>query len=176
MKIFSRVIRLWWSVAALAAVLTGCATGPRGGHATVEFQDPARFSDLQIPGMTREQTAPVVLSRLQEEVDQQAQTSIPAGYTVHLVFTEIDEEGVIPDPAAAFPIRITGDNTPAVISFNYTINGPSGEVVKSGSQRIVQTPENLQPFMDDDSPVPLIEYMIENWLGALGWELSHPRK
>ena len=176
MKIHSRVIPLWWSGATLTVLIAGCATGPRGGHATVEFQDPARFSDLQIPGMTREQTVPVVLPRLQEEVDQQAHSSIPAGYTVHFVFTEIDQAGVIPNPGGAFPIRITGDNTPAVIAFDYTINGPTGAVVKSGSQRIVQTPENLQPFMDDDSPVPLVEYMIENWLGAIGWQLSHSPK
>lgn len=176
MKIHSRVIRLWCSVAALAALTAGCATGPKGGHATVEFQDPSRFSDLQIPGKTREQTVPMVLPRLQEEVDGQAQSSIPAGYTVHFVFTEIDQAGFIHNPGGAFPIRVTGDNTPAVIAFDYTITGPSGAVVKSGSQRLVQTPENLQPFLDDDSPTPLIEYMIGDWLGSLGWELSHSSK
>jgi hypothetical protein len=37
-------------------------------------------------------------------------------------------------------------------------------------------PEDLGPFLDDDSPVPLIEYMINNWMGSLAWELSHSRK
>lgn len=155
---------------------TGCATRQGGGSATVEFRQPQQFSDLQLPGTTRERTAELVLPRLQEELSADARQSIPAGYQVQIVITEIDQPGVIPNPGAAFPIRITSDNSAAVVGFDYTVQGADGSVVRSGSQRLVQVPEDLGPFLDDDSPVPLIEYMINNWLGSLGWELSHSRK
>jgi len=154
----------------------GCATGPKGGSATVSFRQPERFSDLQLPGSSRERTAEIVLPRLQEELNADARQSIPAGYQVQIVITEIDQPGVIPNPGAAFPIRITSDNSAAVVAFDYTVHGADGAVVKTGSQRLVQVPEDLGPFLDDDSPVPLIEYMINNWMGSLGWELSHSRK
>jgi len=113
---------------------------------------------------------------LQQEIESLAQGSIPAGYTVNLVFTEIDQAGYIHNPGGAFPIRITGDTTPAVVAFDYSITGPSGGVVKTGQHRLVQTPEGLQPFLDDDSPVPLVEYMLSNWMASLGWELSHSNR
>ena len=154
----------------------GCATGPKGGSATVSFRQPEQFSDLQLPGSSRERTAEIVLPRLQEELNADARQSIPAGYQVQIVITEIDQPGVIPNPGAAFPIRITSDNSAAVVAFDYTVQDPTGTVVKKGSQRLVQVPGDLGPFLDDDSPVPLIEYMINNWMGSLGWELSHSRK
>ncbi len=178
MKLGVRGLQAAFILTVLAGLfhLPGCATRPRGGTATVEFRNPSQFSDLQIPGKSREQTVDAVLPRLQEVVATDAASSIPAGYVVHLFITEIDQSGFIANPGGAFPVRVTGDNSASVIAFDYVVNGPNGQEVKAGSQRLVQVPADLGPFLDDDSPVPLIEYMLNNWMGSLGWELSRSHK
>lgn len=160
-------------VLGVTVAFVGCVSVPKGGDATLEFINPEGFVDLQIPGKTREETVPVVMTSLQQEVRDLARDSIPAGFVVRLRITEIDQAGTIENPGGAFPIRVVGANSPAVIAFDYAITGSSNQVVKSGHQRLVQIPENLQPFMDTDSPVPLIKYMLGDWMGSLGWELRH---
>ncbi|HAB16712.1 MAG TPA: DUF3016 domain-containing protein [Verrucomicrobiota bacterium] len=163
---------------ALITLLTavGCATGPKGGQAVVTFGDPAKFSDLQLPGLSREQTAPKVLPDLQASIQNSAKNSIPLGYTVNIDVTEIDQAGFIPNPGGAFPIRTISDNTPAVIAFTYSVTNPAGQVVKSGNQRLVRTIAEIQPYLSESSPVPVLGFMMDNWMGSLGWELSHNSK
>lgn len=164
--------RAFLAVVVAAALAAGCATSPKGGRAVVTYGDPAQYSDLQIAGQSRQQSAPKILADLRSSIEASARRSIPAGYTVNVDVTEVDQAGFISNPGGAFPIRTISDNTPAVIGFNYTVTNAAGQSVKSGSQRLVKTINDIEPFLNQDSPVSVLSYMMDDWLGSLGWELS----
>lgn len=85
-----------------------------------EFVHPEKFMDLQLGGQTPEASRPQVLSRFQRLLEREAAGRIPAGSTLEVRFTEVDQAGWIP-PFNLHEVRVITDSRPARLELEYRI-------------------------------------------------------
>ncbi len=163
---------------AAAAALFGClaprakdvdaaATTPR---ALVVFDHPERFDDIRIfryaDAVELEKDRAYVLKTFRDFVSSRAAAYLPEGESFNIRFTNIRLAGEFRQGGVR-DTRIVTRNFPPEFVFSWSVIGPSGDVLRSGSEDILDG-----SFMDTHgSPDDIDRYffdkaVLDDWMRA----------
>ncbi len=142
-----------------------------GGTATVEFVQPEKFSDIEMRGVPGERTRELLLPDLEKYVQKQARLHIPAGQTLDLRVTDIDDAGWI-RPIGPIPRRTVRNVQPARVDFDYKLTDSSGAVLASGRETLSDMHGDRLDRSFDEEQMPLVKEMLSRWISQIGQHYS----
>ena len=170
-----------FGISALVAtllILAGCSTGSptpsisaggTGGRAMVEFVAPEKFTDLQLGGQSPEASRPIVMARLQSVIEREATRRLPAGSTLEVRITDVDQAGWIP-PGNLFGYRVITDSRPARIELEYRrlavgdTNTVASPLSSSGSVTLTSAGWFHTGSQTSADPLAIEEDLLREWV------------
>jgi len=123
---------------ALSLLVTISACGASAAPVTpvtVQFTDPAKFTDFKIRGRDANYTARIFASDVTAELTPVMKQKYPNSSLV-LRFTDIDLAGRY---ATAGGIRVARDTHPARMNFDFALTDSNGKSLAKGSTRLVDS-------------------------------------
>lgn len=153
-------ICLWFT-----ATLAGSVYGAGVAQVTVQFVNPAKFTDFTIRGRTADQTAEIFASKVRDELTPVLKQKYP-GSTLVLRFTDIDLAG---RTTPTSNIRVTRTAHPSRMSFAFQLTDTSGKVLANGTTRVTDS-SSLSSGKYDPRRSELFYYerrALNRWLRTL---------
>lgn len=134
-------------------------------QAVVEFVKPWTFTDVQITGTSSQASLPVLLPDLGKWLVQEVGDMLPAGTTLKIRITNIDDAGHMVPSRTGTRVRVVDQGTPAVVAFDFVYTDANNRVLKSGpvqftnfAHRVGATPDSLLGAM------PTVKDGFDVWL------------
>ena len=167
------------SALVLTLALAGCATGstgmlaadapralPADGPVSVEWTDPAEFSELRFSQNRWEAQQGDWVTQLARYLQERAAARLPEGQRMDVTITDIKRAGSF-EPwhgANANNIRVMRDVYPPRMTLQVRITDADGRVVSEGEQRLVDTAFLMNSRPMDTDPLRFEKDMIDTWL------------
>ncbi len=154
------------AASAASAVAGGAKPTAAANAVTVEFVQPERYADVQVSGYSTEASREMLLPDLKKWIQTTGADLLKPGTALTLRITDIDDAGQM-NRGARRDIRVVSNLFPAQISFSWQLtNGKN--VVKSGSERLVQIAGESGERPDFLGSMPTVKYALWRWMrGAL---------
>ncbi len=130
---------------------------------TIDYVDPGRFTDFRINNRDFQHSSTVFTQNVTSALLPVMARRFPA-HTLDLRFTNIDLAGR--RTTGPQSVRVVRTRTPARLAFDYVLRDPSGRIVASGSQRLVDTGSRASRG-PNTGPVGTETNMMRRWLQSL---------
>lgn len=161
------------SAAALvaASLLAGCATAPRAAapnsHVSVNWDDPANFSDTR-SNLCRNRVKPEEwLSQLARYVDNRAGRVIASGQILKVTITDIQRAGQC-EPWRGPNLddtRIIKDIYPPSISLHFVLADANGHVLSEGDRTLRDSAfMHRGTLLNENDPLRFEKRLLDDWL------------
>jgi disulfide oxidoreductase YuzD len=121
-----------WIFLFFTATLVGSVSGAAVDSVTIQFVNPAKFTDFSVGGRDANFTAQAFASSIRDELAPIVKQKYPNGSLV-LRFTDIDLAGNISNARNARIIRPTH---PARMNFEFRLTDSNGKVLANGNTRV----------------------------------------
>jgi len=159
---------------AIAVLITGvgCTTqdssngrSVTGTVVTVQYVDPQHFTDFRIHNRDIRYSASVFTQEITKSLEDVMNNRFP-GDRLILRFTNIDLAGRAATGSGS--VRVVRTDTPARLSFAYSLQDQTGLAVASGAQTLVETPRlGYAAHAPRSGPLSLERKMLYRWLRSL---------
>ncbi len=141
---------------------------PSAGHATVEFFEPEKFTDVR-DSYLGDASRTTYLEQIRDHLLDQAKYHVPAGHTLAVTITDIDMAGDF-EPWLGprwTDIRIVKDIYPPRIDLVFRLTDSAGQVVREGRRELRDLAFLMKITMAfrDDS-VRHEKALLDDWLRA----------
>jgi hypothetical protein len=130
------------TISLLITISAFCASGANVAPVTVQFTNPAKFTDFQIRGHDANYTAGVFASDVTAELTPVMKQKYLNGSLV-LRFTNIDLAG-----RYAEGTRVTYEARPVRMIFDFSLSDSNGRSLAKGSSRLVDSSNTSSHFRD----------------------------
>ena len=139
---------------------------PAEGAVSVEWTDPAAFSDLRFSNNRWEAQQGDWVTRLARHLQERAGTRLPAGQKMDVTITDIQRAGRY-EPWAGINyshVRVMRDIYPPRMTLNVRITGADGEVISDGERKLSDMSylQRSSPHQTDN--LRFEKRMIDDWL------------
>lgn len=158
---------LFAAAALLAVGLPQSVFAADMSRATVTFQEPDKFTDINDSISGTRKGREYYLSEIQKLVEEQAALLLPAGQKLEMTFTDIDLAGdYLPSMASGRDVRVIKDIYMPRMKFTYKITDAAGAVVKEGAETISDTNfmNNIGTLVGRGEPLYYDKGLLVNWL------------
>ena len=139
---------------------------PADGPVSVEWTDPAEFSELRFSQNRWEAQQGDWVTQLARYLQERAAARLPEGQRMDVTITDIKRAGSF-EPwhgANANNIRVMRDVYPPRMTLQVRITDADGRVVSEGEQRLVDTAFLMNNRPMDTDPLRFEKDMIDTWL------------
>ena len=139
---------------------------PADGPVSVEWTDPAEFSELRFSQNRWEAQQGDWVTQLARYLQERAAARLPEGQRMDVTITDIQRAGSF-EPwhgANANNIRVMRDVYPPRMTLQVRITDAEGQVVSEGEQRLVDTAFLMNSRPMDTDPLRFEKDMIDTWL------------
>ena len=139
---------------------------PADGPVSVEWTDPAEFSELRFSQNRWEAQQGDWVTQLARYLQERAAARLPEGQRMDVTITDIKRAGSF-EPwhgANANNIRVMRDVYPPRMTLQVRITDADGKVVSEGEQRLVDTAFLMNSRPMDTDPLRFEKDMIDTWL------------
>lgn len=110
---------------------------PESGAVTVDWTDPAEFSDIKRSGNRREASRGNWVQQLARHLQQSANRQLPDGERLEVTITDIDRAGHYEPSFGASPdIRVLRDIYPPAVTLEFRRYDSSGSLIGEGERRL----------------------------------------
>lgn len=167
------------SLAAVAAASVALAAGsPASKSASrVIFHEPEQFTDFRMSEFQRTSDTEALKKELTQAIERSTRASLPPGYTLEIRFTDIDLAGDI-NPFRNLrltDVREYRSVYPPRMTFDWAILDEAGQVVRSGSERLLDLAYDMRLRMPGSDYTRIEADMLRDFITGLGRDLSrHP--
>jgi hypothetical protein len=165
LRLFSAALGI---VAALA--LRASDTPAAAPRTEVIFDHPEKFRDVRDEFTPSDKGRDYILSEIRDHLVSRTAPMIPDGDKLTITFTDIKLAGDF-EPWRGpewDQVRIVKDIYPPSFKFTYSVTDPSGRVVKSGTEDIVDLNFQMRVTLDTTDPLRYEKQILDDWAnGAL---------
>jgi hypothetical protein len=158
-RLFSAALGL---LAAGALRASDPATPPR---TEVIFVHPENFTDVKDSNTPTDKGRDAILADIRKHLVNRASSLVPEGYHLTITFTDIKLAGDF-EPWRGpqwEDVRIVKDIYPPDFKFTYSVTGPSGQVVKSGSEDIRDMDFQMRLTLDTSDRLRYEKQILDDW-------------
>ena len=139
---------------------------PADGPVSVEWTDPAQFSDIRFSNNRWEAQQGSWVTELARHLQQQAARRLPAGQRMEVTITDIQRAGRF-EPWTGINyshVRVMRDIYPPRMTLNVRITGADGQVLAEGERKLSDMSylQNSTPVDTDN--LRFEKRMIDDWL------------
>lgn len=139
---------------------------PADGPVSVEWTDPAEFSELRFSQNRWESQQGDWVTTLARYLQERAATRLPAGQRMDVTITDIKRAGSF-EPwhgINAAHVRVMRDIYPPRMTLEVRITDASGQIVSEGERNLVDTSFLMNSRPMDTDPLRHEKDMIDDWL------------
>jgi len=137
----------------LALPATHAAAPGNPARVVLTFQDPGKFTDIEINGFTDDSARGVIFDQLNAHLAALARRHLAEGQTLTITMTDVDLAGAVePWRGPQFQtLRIVRETYPPRLRFTYQLTGPDGTVLKEGKENLTDLAFmfHARPFNED---------------------------
>lgn len=148
---------------------------PVEGAVSVEWTDPAQFSDLRFSNNRWEAQQGDWVTSLARHLQERAEARLPAGQQMDVTITDIQRAGRY-EPWAGINyshVRVMRDIYPPRMTLNVRITGADGQVLSEGERRLSDMSYLQSSSLNNTDNLRFEKRMIDDWLRR---ELPAPSK
>lgn len=158
--------RLLAALGGLLVAGAGPAHAAASARAEVVFDHPEKFTDVKDAFMPSDRGSASILASLRGYLEQQAQSFVPEGCKLTLVFSDIDLAGDFePWRGPQFEdVRIVKPIYPPHFKFRFTLTDASGRVVREGEEDLVDQAFDLRMTLDHQDPLRYEKEILKDWM------------
>ena len=141
-------------------------TKPLGrAEGVIEFVKPWTFTDVQITGASSQDSLPVLLPDLGKWLVHEIADLLPAGTTLKIRITNIDDAGHMVPSRTGIRTRIVTQDYPAVAEFDYVYTDANNRVLKSGHWQFTNFPNRPGATFDSNlGAMPTVKDGFDRWI------------
>ncbi|MGA2015341.1 MAG: DUF3016 domain-containing protein [Opitutaceae bacterium] len=162
-----KTLRLYSSILGLAAAGVLNAADNPAPRTVVVFDHPDNFTDVKDSYIPTEKGRDAILKTLRDFLVDRTESRIPNGYQLTITFTEINLAGKFePWHNPPYDIRYLRPVYPPHFKFTYSVTDPSGKVVKSGSEDILDANYQMRVVIDYSDPLRYEKDILAEWARA----------
>ena len=165
LRLFSAALGLLAAGALRAS--DAATTAPR---TEVIFEHPENFRDVRDSNIGTDKGRDSILSDIQRHLVARTSSMVPEGYKLTVTFTDIKLAGDF-EPWRGpqwDQVRIVKAIYPPFFKFTYQVTDPSGRVVKSGTEDIVDLDFQMRVTLDTSDRLRYEKQILDDWAqGAL---------
>ncbi|KAF1694957.1 DUF3016 domain-containing protein [Pseudoxanthomonas koreensis] len=139
---------------------------PADGPVSVEWTDPAEFSEVRLSHNRWESERGDWVTELARHLQKRAAARLPAGQSMHVVITDIERAGDF-EPGRGLTsdhIRVMRDIYPPRMTLQVRITDTTGQVVSEGERRLVDNSFLMNSRPMETDPLQHEKRMIADWL------------
>lgn len=137
-----------------------------GGPVSVEWTDPAQFSEIKYSGNRWEAKRGTWVTDLAKYLRDESAQRLSRGQTMDITITDIDRAGRY-EPMVRpgmDDIRIVKDIYPPRMTLNFTLKGPDGQVLAEGERKLVDHGFLMSVNLNNNDMLRHEKRMIDDWL------------
>jgi hypothetical protein len=160
LRLFSAALGL------LAAGALRAADTPAAARTDVIFDHPEKFTDVKDRSFPSDSGRDAILSEIRNHLVYRASEQLPEGYHLSITFTDIKLAGDF-EPWRGpqwDDIRIVKSIYPPDFKFTYSVTGPSGQVVKSGTEDIRDLDFQMRVTLDLNDRLRYEKSILDDWV------------
>jgi len=135
------------------------------GHATVEFFEPEKFTDVR-DSYLGEASRTTYLEQIRDHLLEQTRYHVPDGHTLAVTITDIDMAGDF-EPWLGprwTDIRIVKDIYPPRMTLRFVVKGPDGQVLAEGERKLVDHGFLTGTNVNSNDSLRYEKRLIDDWL------------
>ena len=133
-------------------------------RATVNFENPEKFSDLKDSMTGTDKGREYYLKEIRKLIEEQAQR-LPVGQKLTITFTDIDMAGdYLPAMASGHDVRVVKDIYPPRMKFTYRITDAADAVVNEGQENLTDLDFMHTPGLDRNDTLFYEKALLRDWL------------
>lgn len=137
-----------------------------GGAVSVDWTDPAQFSEIKYSGNRWEAQRGRWVVDLAHYLQEKSAHRLSRGQTMQITITDIDRAGRY-EPTVRpglDDIRIVKDIYPPRMTLNFTLKGPDGQVLAEGERKLVDHGFLMGSNLGNTDLLRYEKRMIDDWL------------
>lgn len=137
-----------------------------GGAVSVQWTDPAQFSEIKFSGNRWESKRGTWVTDLAKYLRDEAGQRLARGQTLDVTITDIDRAGRY-EPIVRNgmeDIRIVKDIYPPRMTLSFVVKGADGQVVAEGERKLVDHGFLMGPNLTNTDTLRYEKRMIDDWL------------
>lgn len=170
-KIFTIIVTV-----ALTATGSAWASEESGSKAAaqVAYTEPENFTDFRRSEYYIKSDAESLQSELSRAIERSADHALPPGYTLSIRFTDIDLAGDV-NPFQRIEMRDVREYRsvyPPRLSFDYSVTDAEGNVVLSGSERLVDMAYDMRLRMPNSDYTRIEADLMRDFISGLSRKLN----
>lgn len=148
-----------------ASAATTAFAAAAADRVSIEWQDPARYTDAKLHGLTNERGTEIIAKELGKFIADQAERCIPAGSTLAITISDVDLAGELePWRSTTNPdVRYIRGVTPPRFAFSYTLSAADGTILASGEERITDLNFQSAIGINRDDPLFYEKNLWRDW-------------
>lgn len=157
----------WLAMAgiALTSALSLSAAGDASARAEVTYHEPDRFTDLRDRDFETQRGRQSTLDQLREHIEKRAASSLPAGYTLTVVVSDVDLAGDYePWRTKLADVRVVRDIYPPRISLEYTVKDAAGQVLDTAKRELTDMAFLHTLTIDRNDTLRHEKALIDTWM------------
>jgi hypothetical protein len=160
LRLFSALLGL------VAACSLHAADAKTASRTEVLFDHPENFTDVKDSIVPSDKGRDAILSQFRTFLQDKADPRLPEGYTLKIVFTDIDLAGEFePQRGAQWEdVRIVKAIYPPAFKFTYSVMDPSGRVVKQGTENIRDTTFDTRITVNREDSLHYEKDILDDWV------------
>ena len=136
-----------------------------GGHAVVNWSNPASYKDVTASEGSQETFLNHTLTEL-ENVIQELAASLPDGQKLEMTITDLDLAGDVKMSGARTQhqdVRVVKDSYPARMVFHYRLLDAGGNVLKEGDEKLQSRTLSAGMRTGSGESLGMEKRMLKNW-------------
>ena len=133
----------------------------------VVFLHPGKYRDIRDQYSPTDKGELYILSQLKDALVADADHDVPVGCQLTLTFTDIKLAGDFEPWRGPMwdAVRIVKDIYYPYFRFNWKLAGPSGDILKQGSENLQDMDFQMRPVLDLSDPLRYEKDMLREWMG-----------
>ncbi len=141
---------------------------PGAAKLTVNFPNWQQYADIKDSYNPTERGQLAVLDQLKRAFEQIATYDVPDGDHLTLTFSDIHLAGDFePWHGPSWDgVRIVKDMYPPRFKFTYQLSGANGEILKQGSESLVDMNFTMRVTTDRSDPLRYEKEVMRDWMGS----------
>jgi hypothetical protein len=164
------------ALAALAACSTAFAGSDTGSKAATQivYNEPEKFTDFRMSESRARSESESLQHELNRAIERSAERVLPPGYVLNIRFTDIDLAGDV-NPfqrAENRDVREYRSVYPPRLTFDYSVTDTQGNVVLSGSERLVDLAYDMKLRTPNSDYTRIEAELLRDFIHGLGRKIE----
>jgi hypothetical protein len=153
---------------ALAGNIHAADIATHPARTEVVFDHPEKFTDVKDSDLPSDKGRDEILSRIRTFLVSRATPLLPAGDALKITFTDIDLAGDFEPWRGSqwSDVRVVKQIYPPAFKFGWAVTGPSGRVVKQGSEDIRDLNFQTRITLDTSDPLRYEKDILGDWTSS----------